>query len=367
MESFNPIRDDRPLSWLRLRPPVPKGRSAAVLERRSGYRLVTQKARVGVLDYMTGGFWHVYHVDMTPRELPIWYELPSKELARTFRADLKLGVQVTDAVKVVDEGITDAWAALEPVVRLPLRQIGRRHGPDDLAAVEEALYEYLTGLTVPQLGLRIVRVAVSVDLEGPDLRREMEKIESQHGRELDELNARHRSKLEKAEAGHRRELREQYERHQQDLEAQRRKLYEGVVGEGLLPKLLLIKLAARPVGSDSKDLDEVIELITRQRVDEFQVPLDMLAKYTAVIERWQLEEPISALLKHLVATYVPQRPQPLPRGPEDPTTVKVGEHEPADTDGERPEPVAEEATEAPADPETGSETGTEPSAEDQDR
>jgi hypothetical protein len=328
METFNPISGDRRLSWLRVRPPTPKGRTAAVLERRSGYRLVTQKAPVGVLDYMSGGFLHLYHVDLTPRELAIWYEVPSKELARTFRADLKLAVQVIDAVKVVDEGVTDAWAALEPIVRLPLRQIGRRHGPDDLAAVEEALYEYLTGLTVTQVGLRIVRAAVSVDLEGPDLKRELEKIQAQHARELDELNARHRTKLEKAEAGHRRELREQYEQHLQELEAQRRKLYEEVVGEGLLPKLLLIKLAARPAGGDSKELDEVIDLITRQRVDDFEVPFDMLAKYTAVIERWQLEEPVGALLKHLITTYVPQAPPPLPHGAAAPFTFKEGEHGP---------------------------------------
>jgi hypothetical protein len=355
MDTFNPISGDRRLSWLRVIPPMPRGRSAAVLERRSGYRLVTQKAPVGVVDYLRGGWLHLYQVDLTPRELAIWYEVPSKELARTFRADLKLTVQVTDPVKVVDEGVTDAWAALEPVIRLPLRQIGRRHGPADLATVEEALYEYLTGLTVPQVGMRIVRAAVSVDLEGTDLKRELEKVQAQHARDLDELSVRHRAKLDKADAEHRQELREQYEQHLADLEAQRRKLYEEVVGEGLLPKLLLIKLAGRPAGGDSKELDEVIELLTRQRVQDFQVPLDLLERYRTVIERWQLEQPVGALLEHLIATYVPQAPPRLPHGTED-FTVDVGDHGPDNGAGEQPEPVDGEAAET--------EVATEPPPED---
>lgn len=341
METFNPISGDRRLSWLRVLPPRPWGRSAAVLERRSGYRLVTQQNPVGVLEYMTGGFLHLYHVDLAPHELATWFEVPSKELARTFQADLKLTVEVTDAVRVVDEGISEAWAALEPVLRLPLRQIGRRHGPDDLAAVEEALYEYLTDLTVPEVGMRIVRVAVSVDLAGPDLKRELEKIQAQHARELDELNAKHRAKLEKADAEHRQELREQYEHHLRELEAQRRKLYEEVVGEGLLPKLLLIKLAGRPAGGDSKELDEVIELITRQRVQDFEVPLGLLERYRTVIERWQLEQPVGALLDHLITTYVPPAPPPLPPhdgSEETGTTVDVGEPEAAEGTEEQPDP-----------------------------
>jgi hypothetical protein len=295
---------------------------------------------------MGGGFWHLYQVETAPREVPTLYELPSRELARTFRADLALTVQVADAVKVVKERVTDAWAGLEPVLRQPLRQIGRRHGPDDLAAVEDDLHRFLTDRTVPEVGLRVVRAAVSVDLEGPDLKREREKLEAQHRRELDELHARHRTKLEKADAQHQQELRAQYEQHQHELELQRRKLYEEVVGEGLVPKLLLMKLAARPAGADPKDLDEVIALLTRQRVDDFQVPFDLLARYKAVIEQWQLEEPVSALLKHLIATYVPTSPPRLPDGSEE-FTVTVGEPAPA---GAPPE--------APADPGTGEPPGT---------
>jgi hypothetical protein len=154
-------------------------------------------------------------------------------------------------------------------------------------------------------------------MDSPDLKRARDKIEDQHRRELDELNTRFRVMLEKEEAQHRRELEELQathrqaleearEQHLRDLEGQRRVLYEQVVGEGVLPKLLLIKLGARPAGGDPREIDEVIELMKQVKVDDFKVPLDLLAKYAGVMERWQLEEPVTTLLRHLVATFEPQ-------------------------------------------------------------
>jgi hypothetical protein len=332
MAGVNPVLNQQRLSSVRLWPPTPDVRSAIVLERPGGYRLVTMTAPLGLLGYVGGRFRHLYRVDLAPLELEHSFELPSRELARPFRAELKLTVQVADAVKVVKEQVTDAWAAIEPVVRLPLRQIGRRHGPERLAEVEEELHEYLTDRTVPEVGLRVVRAGVSVELDGPDLKREQERIEDRHRRELDEQHARHRRELEKAEAVHQRELDERNARHRRELEAareqhhhaletQRRKLYEEVVGEGLVPKLLLMKLGARPAGGDPKELDEVIDLVTQLRVDNFRVPLDLLGQYRDVMERWQLEEPVNALLKHLVATFGPQLAPPLPDEPEIQVTV----------------------------------------------
>jgi hypothetical protein len=360
MAGVNPVLNQQRLS-VRLWPPVPDARSAIVLERPGGYRLVTVTAPLGLLGYVGGRFRHLYRVDLAPHELEHSFELPSRELARPFRAELTLTVQVADAVTVVKEQVTDAWEAIEPVVRLPLRQIGRRHGPDRLAEVEEELHQYLTNRTVPEVGLRVVRAGVSVELDGPDLKREQERIEDRHRRELDaqyarhrrelgkaeavhqrELDAqhaRHRRELEKAEAVHQRELDERTARHRRELEAareehhhaletQRRKLYEEVVGEGLVPKLLLMKLGARPAGGDPRELDEVIDLVTQLRVDNFKVPLELLGQYRGVMERWQLEEPVNALLKHLVATFGPQLAPPLPDEPE--IQVTVGDPE---TDG----------------------------------
>ena len=339
MTKFEPVLEQHRLSRLQVRPPLPNQRSAVVLEGRNGYRLVTLETPLDLLGFVGGRFTHLYRVDRTPHDLSTVYQIPSRELARPFQADLQLTVEVVDAIKVVKERVADAWTAMEPVVRLPVRQIGRRFAPDQLAQVEEKLHEYLTALTVDEVGLRVVRAGVSVDLESSDLKREKEKIQERHRRELDEQYAEHRVKLEKQEALHRRELDKQHarhsrelenarEHHQRALERQRRQMYEEVMGEGLLPKLLLIKLGARPAGGNPKDLDEVIDIVTQLRIDNFKVPLDLLANYTHVMERWQLEEPVNALLKQLVATFGPQVLPPLPDESE--IQVTVGDPEPAD-------------------------------------
>jgi hypothetical protein len=309
------------LSRFRLWPPRRKAQSALVLEgpaSKDEYRLVTRDNPIDPITFIGGRYRRLFRVNMAPVPVePPIYELPSSEFARPFIVDLKLTVQADDAVKVVEEQQTNAWEALEPVLSLSLREIGRRHAPERLAEVEKALHDFLTDRPFPQVGLRVVRAGVKVNLEGPDVKRAREKIEDRHRRELDEQNTRFRVRLEKEEAQHlrvlerlqakhRQELGDEREKHHIALESERRKLYEEVVGKGLLPKLLLIKLGARPAGGDHKDLDEVIDIVTQLRVDNFKVPLELLAQYTEVMERWQLEEPVTTLLKHLVDTFGPQ-------------------------------------------------------------
>ena len=329
MAESPPLFERHGLSRLRFWPPRPNARSDVVLERRGGYRLLKREAAVDPLGFIGGRFRQMYRVERAPLQVDHDdYELPSSELARPFRADLKLAVEVTEPLTVVMEQKTDAWDAIEPVLRRPLHQIGWRHSPEQVAAVEEALHDFLTDRPVPEAGLRVVRAGVTVRLEGPDLKRARERIEDRHRREQEGQNARHRVQLEREEAQHRRELEKLHaehgreleklhaehgrelerarEEHHRELEAERQKLFEEVMGDGVLPKLLLIKLGARPAGGDPKDLDEVIDIVTQLRIDNFKVPLELLAKYTHVMERWQLEEPVTALLKHLVATFGPQ-------------------------------------------------------------
>jgi hypothetical protein len=315
------------LSRLRLWAPRCNAQSALVLEGpggQDGYRLVTRDEPIDPITFVGGRYRQLFRVVLAPLQLDQPdYELPSSEFARPFRADLKLTVRVEDARKVVEQQQRDAWEAIEPVLRLPLRDIGRQHAPEQLAEVEKELHDYLTDRPVAAAGVKVMRAGVTVKLEGPDIKRAQAKVEDRHRREIDEQNIRFRVRLEKEEAQHQRvlerlqakhrqELEDAREQHHIALETERRKLYEQIVGEGLLPKLLLIKLGARPAGGDPKDLDEVIELVTQLRVDNFKVPLELLAKYTDVMERWQLEEPVTALLKHLVATFGPQAVPPHP-------------------------------------------------------
>jgi hypothetical protein len=307
------------LSRLRPWPPRCTALSAVVLERPGGYRLVTRDQPIDPISFIGGRFRRLFRVNLAPLEVTQDdYELPSSELARSFLVDFRLTVEVEDALKVVREQKTEVWDAIEPVLRLPLRRIGRGHAPEQVAEVEEALHQHLSARPVPEVGLRVVRAGVTARLEGPDLKRERDKIEDRHRRELDEQNTRFRVRLEKEEAQHqrvlerlhaqhRRELEDAREQHQRNLEDQRRRLYEQVIGEGVLPELLLIRLAARPAGGDPKEIDEVIELMKQAKVDDFRVPLELLARYTdgRVLERWQLEEYVTTLLRRLATTFEP--------------------------------------------------------------
>jgi hypothetical protein len=318
------LYEQRDLSRLRPWPPRGTARSAVVLERPGGYRLVTRDQPIDPITFVGGRFRRLFRVNLAPLEVTQdQYELPSSELARSFLVDFKLTIAVEDALKVVKEQKTEVWDAIEPVLRLPLRRIGRGHAPEKVAEVEEALHQHLTNLPVPEVGLRVVRAGVTARMEGRDLKRELDKIDDRHRRELDEQNTRFRVRLEKEEAQHqrvlerlharhRRELEDAREQHQRNLEDQRRLLYEQVIGEGVLPELLLIRLAARPAGGDPKDIDEVIELMKQAKFDDFRVPLELLARYTdgTVMERWQLEEYVTTLLRRLAATFEPKLAPP---------------------------------------------------------
>ena len=323
MADATALYQQRRLSWLRVWPPRPTARTAVVLERRGGYQLVTRKSPADPFGFIRGRYRQAFRVELAPLQVTYeGYELPSKELARAFRADFRLTVEVSDPVKVVQEQQTNAWEAIEPVLRLGLRQIGRSHATDEVARVEEELHEHLTNLPVPQAGLRVVRGGVTVHLEVDDLKRARQRIDEEHQRDLDALNAvfrvtmetgedEHRRMLEQLQAQHNRVLDRAHESHHRELEAQRRELIEGVMGDEVLPKLLLIKLGARPSGSDPKEIDEVIELMRHAKFDDFNAPFELLHNYRGVIERWQLEEPVNVLLKRLLDSF---EPRPLPQG-----------------------------------------------------
>jgi hypothetical protein len=388
---FNPIPEHYRLSRFRPWMRVPAGSYAVVLEGRGGYRPHTAKTPARMADFLRDGYRHQYRVDLTPHEVTVLsYRLPTREQARWFRADLHVALQVVDPVKVVQERVFNAWEAVEPALRLPMRRISRRYGHGELAQVEEELHDYLSGRELDELGLRIVRAGVSLELEEPELKHEREKIDADHRRQLDRLHASHRADLEGAEALHQRQLTTERERHrlqllaeraqhdqqlaverakhEQQLEAERslhqreleeaqdshrrqlerarRELYEQAIEEGLRG-LVLVKLAARPGGTDPKDIDQVIELWKEQRAADFEVPLKLLSEHQDIIQKYQLEEPVNALLRHLATIFGSPPAPPL----EEELEVEV---ERAGTDGETapgPDPeTPPEAAQRPSGP-----------------
>jgi hypothetical protein len=319
MAEATPLYEQRDLSPLRVWPPRPDARTAVVLDHRDGYRLVTTSSPIDPFEFIAGRFRQMFRVWLVPLQVEHEsYQLPSSQLARSFRVDFNLTVVVTDPLTVVAEHRTDAWDAVEPVLRLRFRRIGRTLPPERPAEVEEELSGLLTGLEVPEAGLQVLRAGVTANLEGPDLKRVRERIEDEHRRLLDEENSRfrvelerqedeHRQKLEEARLAHRYALDRAREQHHHELELRRREIYKKVmVDDEVLPGLLLLKLGARPAGGDARDVDEVIEALKQARVDDVRVPFEILASYKQVMERWQLEEPVGELIRRLLARFEPK-------------------------------------------------------------
>jgi hypothetical protein len=323
---------------------------ALVVEGRDGYTELEPYAPLTLAEILRHRYRRLYRVDLKPRELRVDERLPSDRKARQFRADIRLTVKVADAMSVVDHRVEDPWAALEPVLLPPMRQLTRKHGLTDLSEVEQELHRFLTETVtaaVLELGLRITRASVSLDIDEDELKRQRDKLQDEHFQELDMLRVQHRAKVDQLRDQHRRELaslRAEHDReleqlreqHRRDLHEIRQRLYKETVGEQL-PGLVLTKLAARPGGLEPGDLDKVIELMEEMRWEEFTKPLQLLKEHDGIIKDCQRERLIEALLNGLAA----RLPQAQPALPQEPVEAEVDNQPTEAILIENPEPDAD--------------------------
>jgi hypothetical protein len=295
---------------------------ALVVEGRDGYTELKPYAPLTRAEILRRRYRRLYRVDLKPRELRADERLPSDRKARQFRADIRLTVKVADAMSVVDHRVEDPWVALEPVLLPPIRQLTRRYGLTDLSEVEHELQLILTGTattdTVLELGLRITRASVSLDIDEDELKRQRDTLQDEHFQDLDMLRVKHQAKINELRAEQQRELaglRAEHDRkleglreeHQRELHEIRRQLYTETVGEPL-PGLVLAKLAARPGGLEPGDLDKVIKLMEEMRWEDFTKPLQLLKEHNEVIKDWQRERLIEVLLNGLAARLPQAKP-----------------------------------------------------------
>jgi flagellar motility protein MotE (MotC chaperone) len=334
---------------------------ALVAEGREGYTELKPYAPLTRAEILRRRYRRLYRVDLKPRELRVDERLPSDRKARQFRADIRLTVKVANAMSVVDHRVEDPWAALEPVLLPPIRQLTRRHGLTDLSEVEQELQQFLTGTAtdaVLELGLRITRASVSLDIDEDELKRQRDTLQDEHFQELDMLRVKHQVKvhqlrdeqqreLASLRAKHDRELEALREQHQRELHEIRRQLYTDTVGEPL-PGLVLAKLAARPGGLEPGDLDKVIKLMEEMRWEDFSKPLQLLKEHNEVIKDWQRERLIEVLLNGLAA----RLPQAQPALAQEPIEAVVDNQPTEAVLIENPEPDASppDPDASPADP-----------------
>jgi len=300
---------------------------ALVVEGREGYTELQPYAPLTRAEIVRRRYRRLYRVDLKPREVRVDVRLPSSHQARKFRADIRLIVKAANPMDVVEHRVEDPWVALEPVLLPPVRQLTRTHGLGDLSSVEQALHRYLTqgaSAAVMELGLRITRASVSLDVDEDELKRERDKLQDEHFQELEMLRVQHQAKVDQLRdeqqhqlaslrAEHDRLLEAERERHRRQLHEVRQQLYKGIVGDK--PQdLILAKLAARHGGLEPGDLDEVINLMAEQHWAQFARPLQLLAEHDGIIKDWQRDKLIEAVLNALAASF-PQAPPTLTTEP----------------------------------------------------
>jgi hypothetical protein len=296
--------------------------TALVIEGRNGYAELEPYAPITPRLIRQGRVRRVYRVDRKPRELRVDERLPSNRHSRQFRATIRLVVRVQSALRVVEHRVDDPWTALEAVLMPSIRQLTRRHGVDDLSAVELALHEHLTkdaNVHASDLGLEITRASVSLDIDEDELKREREKLEDEHYRAMEMLRTQHQAELDRLRDQQRHDLdalradnerkleavREQYRR---ALQGERQKLYREVLGkelldEKVLPEIVLAKLASRPGGIDPEGIDEVMRHMSRQQWEAFTEPLRLLTEHSGLMKDWQREKLIQAVVEGLIARF----------------------------------------------------------------
>ena len=346
------ICEEIPLNLMRGRRNAQQYRKehALVAEGRDGYTELKPYAPLTRIEIFRRRYRRLYRVDLKPRELRADERLPSDRKARQFRADIRLTVKVANAMSIVDHRVEDPWVALEPVLLPPMRQLTRKHGLADLSKVEEELRGLLTGMettdAVLELGLRITRASVSLDIDEDELKRQRDTLQDEHFQELDMLRVKHQVKVDQLKdeqqrelaglrAKHDRELEALREKHHKELHEIRRQLYTEAVGEPL-PGLVLAKLAARPGGLEPGDLDKVIKLMEDMRWEDFTMPLKLLTEHNEVIKDWQRERLIEVLLNGLAARF----PQAQPVLTEEPLEAMVDNQPTEAVLIENPEPEA---------------------------
>jgi hypothetical protein len=321
---------------------------ALVIEGRDGYAELEAYAPITPRLIRQSRVRRVYRVDRKPREVRVEERLPSNRQGRQFRANIRLVVRVQSALRVVEHRVEDPQAALEAVLMPSIRQLTRRHGVDDLSAVEVALHEHLTrnaSAHALDLGLEIARASVSLDIDEDELKREREKLEDEHFRAMEMLRTEHQAGLERLQDEHRRKLdaiRAEHDRevgalreqNRRALQDERQKLYRQVLGKELLdeqalPEIVLAKLASRPGGIDPEGIDEVMRHLSAQRWAEFTEPLRLLTEHSGLMKDWQREKLIDAVLDGLIARFSPT----TGRAADGPTDAGPGSGPPDTTGG----------------------------------
>lgn len=238
-DTFDPILKTEQLEPLRLFSPKLTSRpGVALVLFREGkpLRTIMPDGRIPFSEARLTPYRTAYHVDVSDHSLEINCDVPCRGDAFVFHARVRLTCAVEKPDVVVQRGVRDARAALEPMLVRTMRAESRRFDLEASGLAEGAITAAIER-EVALVGFRLVRCAVELELD---------ESAKRHLRESHEIKTR-------------------IERETIAMEA-----YEPLIKAGRW-KLLLLRLAQSP-----EEGDIVYQLLAKQGAEEARRNLETL-------------------------------------------------------------------------------------------
>lgn len=183
--SYSPILSDHPVGLLRLvfRQPPARARLAWVFLTRAGHLVDGSVNGATTFRLLLSRIRRAYAVDLGRHVATVRTGLPCKGDTFAFAACVDLIWQVTDAVQVVRDGITDIRRAVAPSLLGALREVTRQHTIEATEVAEEQANAKLVNVALGrEFGLSITAfVRLSMDqpsLEHAALRRRVTHLQT---------------------------------------------------------------------------------------------------------------------------------------------------------------------------------------------
>jgi len=233
----------------------------------------------------------LYQVDTAEHQSTYTLELPAKEDALGFRAQIQATWGVTDPCEAVNTKLTDADPLVRPHLEHTLRAISRTFSVEQRQDAERAMLNHFASNGPERLpqGVSLIRCALTLDLDESTSqhlrgrvqhRRTQETRFNEHDIRVQDTSLtieedKRLQQLKKQQADFDLERKRAEEEHRLELEKMRMSFYVDALNAGHM-NLIALRLA-----SNREDVNDVISLFMNQRQVDYEAARGML---TALLE-----------------------------------------------------------------------------------
>jgi hypothetical protein len=240
---------------LRKSNPATSGHAAVVYVMKDGeYRLGSGRLTMGELWLATPR--EMYLVDLTPHEETFTQQLPSREEALFFTANVRVKWQIDDPVAAVRAGEVEPRETIARFMEERLREVTREFEVEQSADAERRIaHEYRDRVLQISKAVQVTGCSAVLDLDGSTRDHMVSRTKFKRDSET-ELST---QELRVMRAEHARELQELEEKHELALKQGRMKVYaDALRGDDV--NVLALRLAGH-----NEDVKDVIDLLMEQK------------------------------------------------------------------------------------------------------